>query len=242
MVRLNNDVIDGFREDYVTSDQMGTAVLILLALYRNDYDFLDKLDDSNKDRKMILLYRDLVYKGYLLENEDAEDGSNVHFSLSDKSIKLIDSLNEQEVETPVIKLVEGGGAKQKEKEVIVDPSFQDVEDWIKDWITLFPIRAVGHSYPLRTGKGVCANKMRMFMKNNPLITKQQIFDATKLYLKDEDKRGWQYTQMAGNFISKSESGRGSIRNSTLETYCNMLSQEKDKPSKYSELEDNSPFL
>lgn len=262
MVRLSNEIIEELKKNFVSSDQIGTAYIILNALYYENYDILDKLDDDNKDRKMIMLYRDLVYKGYLVENEDNEDGSNILFSLTSKAKKLIEEdyeieeivkVKQEPVEETFDQFLARLSEKEQEpaieiQETIQDPSDFDrneVEDWIKEWIKLFPVRAIGHSYPLRTGKGVCASKMRMFLKNNPHITVINVFDATKLYLEEEAKRGWQYTTIAGNFISKSESGRGSIRNSLLETYCDkLLNPEEEDPnkSKYSDLEDNDTFL
>lgn len=260
MVRISNDVIKEFKENFISSEHIGTVILILTCLKIGDYEMLDQLDDTNKDRRMIMLYRDLVYKGYLSENEDNEDSSNVHFSLTPKATRLLAVIDGTESITDLYTVETVEEAKEIieeiiEEEVVEEPVKEvpevspknfdrnEVEDWIKVWINLFPTRANGHSYPLRTGKGVCASKMRMFLKNNPEITVENVFDATKLYLKDEENRNWAYTMMAGNFISKAESGRGAIRNSMLETYCDKLINGDDEPaSEYSDFEDNDPWL
>lgn len=232
-MRLSNDVIDDFKQNYVSSDNIGTSFLVLLALHKGDYDFLDKLDDSNKDKKMLLLYRDLVYKGYLIENEDNEDQSNVHFSLTPRSVSLIESVSEEdeiEVVTPV-------KAKKKSAE-----STKDVANWIKDWLKLWPTKRADGSL-IRSGSGVCRNKMNIFVENNPEFTKDIIYEATKLYLENEEAKGWQYTNAASNFISKQEAPRSIIRDSKLEAYCNLVvSGEGENKRKYSDLIDDDPFV
>lgn len=244
MVRLSNEIIDQFREDYISSDNMGTTLLILFALYRDDFDFLDYLDDSNKDKKMILLYRDLVYKGYLLENEDNEDGSNVHFRLTDKAILLIDSLGEDRLESKVEKPLEDVHKEYIINSKVVTPKAIELGDedpilWIKDWLELFPTRGKS-SYPLRSGSGNCVNKMRMFLKTHD-YSKYKIFEATKFYLRDQEADGFRFTQTASNFISKAESGRGNIRNSTLETYCELIDNDSASTDSNQIVPDFNPF-
>lgn len=243
-MRLSNDVIDDFKQNYVSSDNIGTSFLVLLALHKGDYDFLDKLDDSNKDKKMILLYRDLVYKGYLTENEDNDDQSNVHFSLTPKSIRLIESVNEGVdeklyEEQPVV-------LKSKQQEFYLEEKVVDdnapVEIWIKDWLKLWPTKRADGTL-IRSGSGVCKNKMNIFVKNNPEFTKEVIYAATRLYLEGEAERGWQYTNAASNFISKQEAPRSIVRDSKLEAYCNLvLSGEETNKTKYSDLRDDDPFV
>lgn len=248
MDRLNTETIAQFKSDFISSNNMGTALLVILALYREDYNLLDELDDSNKDKKMILLYRDLVYKGYLTENEDNEDSTNVHFSLTKKSIDLLK--NDIEVIPEIF--------KEKEStivEVLVDtsqgiPTFfvtkkeesDDVETWISRWVEMFPVRRADN-YPLRN-KGVCLNKMKIFLKmpEHSEYTKDVIFKATKLYIDEQYANGLKYTLIAGNFIYKGEKGRGSVKDSTLAMYCDIILNGGGKPSPYQDMEDNNPFL
>lgn len=238
-MRLSNDVIDDFKANYVPSDNIGTAFLVLLALHKEDYEFLDKLDDSNKDRKMILLYRDLVYKGYLTENDEK---SKVHFSLTPKSIELIESLNDD-------KGLDDNGVvvvKSKQTEFFLEsnePSDDDtVKSWIRDWLKLWPTKRADGTV-IRSGTNVCTNKMTIFLKNNPRFDKSIVYKATKLYLEGEAERGWVYTHVASNFISKAESGRSLIKDSKLEAYCDIvISGDYKEKEKYSSLQDDSPFV
>jgi len=254
MVRLSNEAIDEFKANYITSNNIGTTFLVLLALDKNDFGFLEKLDDSNEDKQMILLYRDLVYKGYLVENEDNENADNVHFSLTKKAEKLIRGLkdepekleevkNDYAVEIQEVKNALNSIPIKPKKVTISGPREEEINqisDWIKDWIALFPKRGA-HNYLLRSAKGNTSNKMKELFRNNPEFNKNLIFDATKLYLKDQEKDGWKYVMIAGNFISKAEGGRGTNKNSTLAAYCELIMEGGGTPSKLSHLKDFNPY-
>ena len=247
MNRLSNEVITQFKSDFITSNNMGTTLLILLALYNEDYKFLDDLDDSNKDKKMILLYRDLVYKGYLYENEDNEDSSNVHFGLTKKAIDLVNSVEDKpEPKNEAIEIAKSyiDNSKLVEIEEFEEKEEKDVDPfrkWVYDWVNLFPKRRAD-GYPMRN-KGVCVNKMEKFLKipHHAEYTKDVILKATKLYLQEQEQNGWKYTLLAGNFIYKAEKGRGNVIDSTLATYCDLILN-GNEPSEYLEFEDNNPFL
>jgi len=249
MQRLSNEIVDQFKKDYITSNNIGTVYLVLLALWNEDYDFLDHLDDENKDRKMILLYRDLVYKGYLVEYEDNPEYTNVHFGLTPKSVKLLTSVKEEPLkefekitikteevlEQPIVVEPEEVKTPKSRK---VDPKLEEIQSWIKDWITLFPKNRLD-GYALRSGKGVTANKMKKFLDDNKQFDKDIVFKATQMYLNQQAQSGFKYTLLAGNFIMKSEGGPGSPKNSTLEMYCDLVVD--DNTSSNINLVDDNPF-
>lgn len=242
MVRFSNEVVDAFKKDFISSDNLGTAFLVLLALQSEDYDFLDRLDDSNKDRKMILLYRDLVYKGYLLENEDAQYSDNVLFSLTKKSKDLLSSyLNKaEEMRRPI---VEEPREELLAKPLTIKESFdpKDARTWIKDWLNLWPTKRKD-GYLIKSASGNCGNKMDAFLRLHPEFDKDLIYEATKLYLEQQSKKEYEYTMTSSNFISKQDAPRSALKNSVLEAYCELIMNgDVDKVVRFTELEDNSPF-
>lgn len=77
-----------------------------------------------------------------------------------------------------------------------------VQDWIDEWVALYPKNIYWNGHPLRTPAKYCVNKMQKLCKNNPNYTKDIIFAATKLYLKEREAKNWEYTKQATYFISK----------------------------------------
>jgi len=59
----------------------------------------------------------------------------------------------------------------------IDPS-----DWIEDWRKIFPSGKNANGYRYRGDKAGCLSKMKKFIKNNPQVTKEEIFTATKKYV------------------------------------------------------------
>lgn len=90
---------------------------------------------------------------------------------------------------------------------------EDVNTWIDSWCAIYPPEAEFNGNKLQAkGKDV-VNKMQKFCKDHPQYTKDIIFAATKLYIKEQYERDWQYTKMATYFISKLG------QPSPLEAYC-----------------------
>lgn len=105
---------------------------------------------------------------------------------------------------------------------------EDAWSWIEDWRKLFmEIRSdAGGS------KTACIDKMKKFFMTHPDVRKDEVIEATKLYL-DEfryDKSKVKFLQRADYFISKTVKAEGtSDRNSRLEQYIEVYRNSKKVP-------------
>lgn len=141
-----------------------------------------------------------VYLGYLYKNEE----KNCPFKIT-----------EQELQD----LQEKGYIKIQENEIILRGLFNQkfrvnkhpIEvNWIEDWRNLFPSIKVG-GRPAKGSKAGVTTKMLKFIKNNPEVTKEEIFEATKSYIFEKKLKNYEYMQCADYFIEKNG-------NSTLESF------------------------
>lgn len=92
----------------------------------------------------------------------------------------------------------------------------NIKEWIEEWNEIFPIDAKWNGNKLRTDIKYCVNKMQKFCKDNPQYTKDIIFAATKMYVKEKEKVNWEYARQSTYFISKI--GFTSL----LEEYCQKI--------------------
>jgi hypothetical protein len=83
-------------------------------------------------------------------------------------------------------------------------------DWIEEWRNLFPTVKVG-GRPAKGSKAGVIKKMLKFIKDNPKVTKEEIFEATKSYIFEKKQKNYDYMQCADYFIEKNG-------NSTLESF------------------------
>jgi len=100
---------------------------------------------------------------------------------------------------------------------------QELGELLGEWLELWPAEVVWNGNKVRTDAKYCVNKMQKFVAENPQYTKQTIFAATKLYLQEQESKGWEYTQQAHFFIEK----RGFP--SKLEAYCAQVLAEASRP-------------
>lgn len=87
------------------------------------------------------------------------------------------------------------------------------QDWIEEWLELWPADKEFNGYKFKSKAKDCVNKMVKFCKDNPAYTKEVIFAATQMYLKQQEQKNWEYTKQATYFISKL--GEPSV----LEAFC-----------------------
>jgi len=76
------------------------------------------------------------------------------------------------------------------------------DSWIDEWRELFPKGVKSGARPVRGDKQGCIRKMRTFMRNNPKVTKAEIFEATKMYVFDKSRDHYKYMTCADYFINK----------------------------------------
>lgn len=134
---------------------------------------------------LICLLKKEDYIGLLNENQKI----NLLKSLEEKRYLKIMSDNE------VI-------LRQKALNILDDISPGSVEEWIDDWRKLFPERVKSSGRPVRGDKKACLKKMIAFCKEYPEYTKEQIFDATKIYVFEKKKDDYSYMVCADYFIYK----------------------------------------
>lgn len=77
-----------------------------------------------------------------------------------------------------------------------------VEDWIDLWFNLFPRGVKSGGYLVRSDKNGCLNKMKKFVKNNPLFTRDIILKATNDYIDYMRMKNYAYMSLAHYFINK----------------------------------------
>ena len=83
-----------------------------------------------------------------------------------------------------------------------DTSTNKVDEWITDWINLWPKGTKSGNHYIKSDKAGCLKKMKVFVKNNRDVTKDMIFKGTKSYLDRKKLEYWKYTMVAHYFISK----------------------------------------
>ena len=94
----------------------------------------------------------------------------------------------------------------------------DVDNWIDEWYDIFPkgVKSGGGKYA-RTGKKSCLKKLKMFIKEHPEFTKENIITATNNYIEDREKNNFAYISTAPLFIYKDGA-------SSLEGWCDSLEE------------------
>lgn len=139
----------------------------------------------------------LIRKGYV-EIERLENGFNFDSaSITKLGLEVLNQF-EDDNKTPIIK-----------KETII-------EDWMEDWRDLFSTKKKGAG----GSKQNCYKKMEIFLKQNPEITKEEIFRATEAYLDSLDNI--KYLQQADYFIHK---GKGLDASSRLMQWIEVIREE-----------------
>jgi len=102
---------------------------------------------------------------------------------------------------------------------VVSKEVDKVPEWIADWRALFPMGVKTGGYSVRGTRSGCTKKMKKFMRNNPDVTKEQVFAATKKYIADKQMVQFAYMKLADYFIEKEGA-------SLLEEYVENIKQGK----------------
>lgn len=213
-IQLNESIINRLKQERISNDKMISVYVILKALYEKKEELLDILDDSNKEKTMLILYKQLEFKG-LIEKTKTEEEAN-HYMLTNRGVSLIDYIL-SEYETKKI-------LKKEEKQI--EKNETDVESWIKDWIKIFPEGKHNNRY-LRSNSKECCEKMKSFI-NNYNFEKDVIFEATQAYISNQEQSpdGHTYTRNSSNFISKSVTRAKEDKVSDLATWCEIILNNK----------------
>lgn len=105
-------------------------------------------------------------------------------------------------------------AKHNEAKMMED----NLEEVVANWREIFPKGVKTGGYPVRGTKGGCMKKMKKFIKSHKDITMKEIYDATRLYVKEKSIERYSYMKMADYFIEK-DGG------SMLEAYVERIREE-----------------
>lgn len=84
---------------------------------------------------------------------------------------------------------------------------EKVEDWIAEWLDLFPKASItgSQTYLKGTVKDV-VKKMQNLVKEDKRYTKDVIFAATKMYLDERKRDNYRYIKRPTYFIHKQDQG------------------------------------
>lgn len=182
-LEIGKEVIDYLKKDNIPMNLAGSVLMILMALYHDNYTFLDYLDDKNKEKQVMLLYQMLYRKGY------------------------IDETQEEELEEALYKLTKKGEnfiRYAESSSMIIDASKEmgSVEMWIDDYINLFPEHIRGQRN-LRGDRESCISRMTWFLKKHK-YGREDILAATEEYINSQaaSEDGHKYTVTSDYFIKK----------------------------------------
>jgi len=182
-LEIGQNVIDYLKKENIPMNLAGSVLMILMALYHDNYTFLDYLDDRNKEKQVMLLYQMLLRKGYIQET------------------------NEEELEEALYKLTEKGENfiryAESSSMIVEKPNTEgELEGWIDDFINLFPEPIRGQRN-LRGDRTSCISRMKWFLKKYN-YNKDHILAATEEYINSQaaSQDGHKYTQTSDYFIKK----------------------------------------
>lgn len=190
-VKYTKELIKAFRDQGLPSDILGSALLVLIAIDNGETEFLETFDDDMKERRVVILYRELDRRGFIAPREV---GENIHYHLTPLGKSLLDKFD----------------FSQKTVFEVVNEAEKEEENWIQEYIQLFPKH-------LRDNTQTVLTRMREFIKVYK-YSKEVILQATRQYLIDQEEKGenYKYTRRSVYFIWK---GRGTERISDLASWC-----------------------
>lgn len=205
MVQITFDalIINKLKSLGLNSENFGSALLALYALDANDIDLLEVMDDHSKSRRALILYQTLVKSGLIEENTEGD----TYYRLTTLGQDLIRSV------------------KPEEKKTKLDKTKDSVNQWIAEWLDLFPEGVKSGGKLLRSDAKSCFIKMVKFVTEYPQYTKETIFKVTSEYLSEKEKEDYAYTRCAIYYIDKK--GEGSELAAACEAF---ISTDKSKYS------------
>ena len=179
---VSTGVLENLKKDNIPMNLAGSVLLILMALYHDNYNFLEYLDDKDKEKQIMLLYLMLIRKGYIQET-------------------TIDEISEA-----LYKLTEKGESFIKYAEatslIVQNTDEDEIEKWIKEYNSLFPEPIKGQRN-LRGEENSCVGRMKRFLKKYK-YDKEHILAATEEYINSQaaSNDGHKYTVTSDYFIKK----------------------------------------
>ena len=181
-IKIHSLVITRLKELDISARDIGTVCFVLLALQNGEEDLLDFHDDTNKDKSMLLLYKQMQRRGLL---EESVRNEPTLFHLTNIGEQLAEQLS-QEIENRVRISIES----------------ENPETWIEEYIDLFP-EGKPHGRPFRIPKSQCLPKMFDFVEKHN-VDKHTIIEATRMWIDSykTSKEGIEYLRDSKYFIKK----------------------------------------
>lgn len=128
------------------------------------------------------------------------------YNLVSESLKV--RMSEKLEQLGYLKVTEDGPILRKKCDTMFQkgvPSEESVVEWIDEWRDLFPKGVKSGNRPVRGDKKGVHTKMKIFVKQNPKVTKEQIIDATRQYVFDSNLKAYKFMICADYFINKNGS-------------------------------------
>lgn len=214
-LEINANIIKKMNTYHITNDILGSVLIILIGLYESKIELLDELDDYNRKRRIVLLYR-MLERLDLIELSDEDELSL--YCLTKEGTELVEFVKKEFINTNHTSLT----TEVTIKEELEIKDENSVEVWIEDWIQLFPDRHHGRTFKCHPQEAI--PRMKEFVAKHG-YTREIIFEATKGYLKQgEEEHDHKYTISAHYFIYK---GRGIEKVSQLSSVCYEYVQKGD---------------
>ena len=206
-LEINAAIIKKMNSYHITNDILGSVLFILIGLYEGKIELLDELDDYNRKRRIILLYR-MLERLNLIELSDEDELSL--YCLTKEGTEVVEFVKKEFIHTNHTSLTTEVVAKEKLE--IADEN--GIETWIEEWINLFPNRKHGRTFKCHPQDAIL--RMKEFMSKHG-YDKDTIIAATKRYVKEgEEEADNKYTMEALYFIYK---GKGQEKASKLSSVC-----------------------
>jgi hypothetical protein len=112
---------------------------------------------------------------------------------------------------------------------ISETSDESIEELSKLFVDIFPKGIKSGGYYVRTNHKSCIKKLKKFMKDYPEFTPEIILQATRNYVEDMSRNGYDKMRLAPYFIEKDGI-------STLWVYCDRIVNSEDS------LEQDDPWV
>lgn len=212
LLPINKNIVKTLQDCQITSDYIGSALIVLLCLYHKNYTLLDSLDKENADKLFLEVYKDLEIKGILTKSK-----SEIHFELTDLGALLVQTI-----------------IKEQKKEVITDNKSVDL-GWVREWIDLWkspeykrfyraPDEHGGRGRTLGASEKDIETRFTAFFNSYAHIfgTREPskiIMAATAEYIAEEREKNFAFTKNAMNFIMKQEGSTKDTKASMLAMKC-----------------------
>jgi len=201
IIQFNANIIKKLKSHNLHVDYFGSALFIMFALDEMRYDLLDEFDDNNREKRAIILYRQLERRELLIHSDEDELPL---FNLTKKGRELVYQIKKEFSENGI----------QVTAETLRIP----VDHWATEYVEIFP---KSH----RSNVNDIVVRLDKFMKLYN-FDKDTILGATKMYIKHQENSdsGHAFTRKAIFFIFKNEK-EGRV--SDLAAWCDKFLDKKD---------------